>query len=54
LTTFRHLPWNAPFYQKVGFRILEKANLDEQLAEILEEEAKGLDITKRVAMRLDL
>ena len=21
LTTFRHLSWNAPFYQKVGFRI---------------------------------
>jgi GNAT superfamily N-acetyltransferase len=53
LTTFRHLPFNAPFYQSAGFRILGPEEITQGLAEVLEEEeAQGL--SKRVAMRLDL
>ena len=55
LTTFRHLPWNAPFYARHGFRILEPAELEAQLARRLEEEAaSGLDPAKRVAMSLSI
>jgi GNAT superfamily N-acetyltransferase len=55
LTTFRHLPWNAPFYRKLGFEELCDAELTEELAGHLEAEAvEGLDRSKRVAMRLDL
>ena len=50
LTTFRHLPWNVPFYQKVGFKIAKQSELRGRLAELFEEEAKGLDINNRVAM----
>lgn len=53
LTTFRHLPFNAPFYESAGFRILEEGEITQGLAEVLEEEeAQGL--SKRVAMRLEL
>ncbi len=54
LTTFRHLPWNAPFYAQHGFRALEGDELDFQLAARLAEEVEeGLDPSKRVAMRFD-
>ncbi|MDP6980812.1 MAG: GNAT family N-acetyltransferase [Myxococcota bacterium] len=54
LTTFRHLPWNAPFYVRHGFRIVEGTALGEDLAAWLEAEAEeGLDPATRVAMRCD-
>lgn len=55
LTTFRHLPWNAPFYAAQGFRALPDQQLPAGLARLLAAEAEaGLDPSKRVAMRLDL
>lgn len=55
LTTFRHLPWNAPFYAKLGFREIAGADLGPGLREVMAREAEhGLDPAKRVAMRLDL
>jgi len=55
LTTFRHLPWNAPFYAAQGFRALPDQHLPAGLARLLAAEAEaGLDPSKRVAMRLDL
>ena len=51
LTTFRHLPWNAPFYERLGFRTLEVGELTPGLAAIFRDEvARGLDPAKRVAM----
>lgn len=55
LTTFTHLPWNAPFYQRLGFRALAADELTPGLEEILREEAEqGLDAAKRVAMRCEV
>jgi len=55
LLTFRHLPWNARFYETLGFVPLARDELGPSLAEILEEEAKaGIDINNRVGMRLML
>ncbi len=55
LTTFRHLPWNAPFYAHHGFRIVEREALTTALAARLEKEAdEGLNPDLRVAIRLDL
>lgn len=48
LTTFLDLPWNAPFYQKVGFTLVG----DEQfpvLEQFLREE-RGAGLVQRVAM----
>ena len=55
LTTFRHLPWNGPFYRRLGFEALSESELTPQLAEHLHAEADaGLDPARRVAMRLAL
>ncbi len=55
LTTFRHLPWNAPFYTRMGFRILSDAELSAGLRAILDNEiAEGFAADKRVAMQHDL
>lgn len=53
LTTFEHLRWNAPFYERLGFRRLGSSELSPELAGVLDAEiARGL--RGRVAMRLDL
>ena len=55
LTTFRHLPWNAPFYAKQGFRVLDDADVGPELHHRwAEEAAHGLDPELRVCMRRDL
>jgi len=51
LTTFRNVPWNAPFYARLGFRALEQAELTPALAAILAEElAHGMPQGSRCAM----
>jgi len=53
LTTFEDLPWNAPFYRRLGFRVLEGPSLTDPLRRLLDgEHASGM--TRRVAMCLDL
>lgn len=55
LTTLRHVPWNAPFYERLGFRVLEGEELGAVLRTLLREEAaRGLPAENRVAMRCDL
>ena len=55
LCTFREVPWNAPFYRRLGFRVLGKEELSPGLAErVREEERAGLPRALRVAMRLEL
>ena len=55
LTTFRHLPWNAPFYARLGYREIPEADLTPGLRGQLGHEAgNGLAPSKRVAMRLAL
>jgi GNAT superfamily N-acetyltransferase len=52
LTTFRDVPWNAPFYASCGFRVLGPAELPPALRAVVEEEAaRGLDPATRVVMR---
>ena len=53
LVTFRHLPWNAAFYEKLGFSIAEPAEHGAELASLIEEEGQlGINISNRVAMRI--
>ena len=55
LTTFRDIPWNAPFYARAGFRVLASAELGPGLAALVRDEAaRGLDPSERVVMRRDL
>lgn len=52
LTTFAHIPWNAPFYAKLGFVAINDADAPPFLKVILENE-KRYGLTNRIAMRLD-
>ncbi len=55
LITFRHLPWNASFYERMGFEAMATSELGEELAKLLQEEGDaGIDVHKRVCMKLDL
>jgi ribosomal protein S18 acetylase RimI-like enzyme len=55
LTTFTHVPWNAPYYRRLGFRTLSDGEISPGLREIrAREAAQGLDRWPRVCMRRDL
>jgi hypothetical protein len=55
LTTLRHIPWNAPWYQRLCFRVLEENELSEALRDLLQEEIRrGLPADQRVAMQREL
>jgi GNAT superfamily N-acetyltransferase len=51
LTTFRAVPWNAPFYARLGFVEADDARLR---AELEADAAHGLPAAGRCAMRLAL
>ena len=54
LTTFADVPWNAPYYARLGFRVLTAAELTPGLRALREREAAhGLDRWPRVCMRRD-
>jgi GNAT superfamily N-acetyltransferase len=55
LSSFRDLPWNAPFYAKLGFRILDEAELTPGFHQIRKHEREaGLPIADRVIMHCQL
>jgi len=55
LTTFRDVPWNAPFYVRIGFEVIPERELDEALLRRLSDETSlGLERSRRVAMRKPL
>ncbi|MGW5422886.1 GNAT family N-acetyltransferase [Streptomyces sp. NPDC003943] len=57
LTTFADVPWNAPYYTRLGFRRLDEGDpaLTEGLREIsLAEAAHGLAAWPRVCMRREV
>ncbi|WP_329055626.1 GNAT family N-acetyltransferase [Amycolatopsis sp. NBC_01488] len=51
LTTFAAVPWNAPYYERLRFRVLADAEIGDELRAIRRAEAaRGLDAWPRVAM----
>lgn len=51
LTTFRDVPWNAPFYERLGFEEVSALDAHPRLAAELANEAEdGLPIERRCAM----
>ncbi|HNP58466.1 MAG TPA: GNAT family N-acetyltransferase [Gordonia sp. (in: high G+C Gram-positive bacteria)] len=51
LTTFVEVPWNAPYYERLGFRRLAPEQLDAGLKAVRSHEAElGLDRWPRTAM----
>ena len=53
LTTFRDVPWNAPYYEKLGFRVVSM--LSPALQALVDRQATwGLEPSLRVVMRRSL
>jgi len=52
LSTLRTIPWNAPFYAKLGFEVMHEDELSEGLQRLRQLEAlAGLPVGQRVIMR---
>ncbi len=52
LTTFRDVPWNAPYYERCGFEVVPPPEQGPALVRVRAvEAARGLDAAPRVAMR---
>jgi len=52
LTTFRNVPWNMPFYSRLGFVEIPPHKLRPELETVVQDEAgRGLDRDQRVVMR---
>jgi GNAT superfamily N-acetyltransferase/uncharacterized protein YndB with AHSA1/START domain len=55
LSTFREVPWNAPYYRRLGFRDLVENELDAAMrARRDAHTARGLDESRRIFMQRDL
>lgn len=55
LTTFRKVPWNIPFYQKLGFVVLPAKDWPLEIQAIVRHEARyGFAIEKRAVMARSL
>jgi GNAT superfamily N-acetyltransferase len=55
LSTFHNLPWNAPFYSKLGFQMLDESELSIVFKQIRQQELEaGLPISNRVIMYREL
>jgi hypothetical protein len=51
LTTFRDVAWNAPFYARLGFAVVDRDDWPPAIAAIVADETtRGLDPATRVVM----
>lgn len=52
LSTFRDVPWNMPFYARLGFSVTPPEQLTPALLRVVQDETRrGLDPERRVVMR---
>jgi GNAT superfamily N-acetyltransferase len=55
LTTYRDVPWNRPYYERLGFQIVDDADITPGLRRLrAQEAAAGLDQWPRVVMQRSL
>ena len=50
LSTFRDVPWNAPFYGKLGFREIPRKEMADWMLELEKIQAESLDVSQRCFM----
>jgi predicted N-acetyltransferase YhbS len=52
LTTYAHLPWNRPFYERHGFAVVPESQCSQDMIAILGDQRRWLpDPEQRIAMR---
>jgi GNAT superfamily N-acetyltransferase len=55
LTTFSDVPWNGPYYSRLGFTLVPADSMTSELRAILKaEEAAGIPMEHRICMRRPL
>jgi GNAT superfamily N-acetyltransferase len=55
LTTFTEVPWNGPYYARLGFQPMPECEWPDGLRQIVQSEREhGLDTWPRIAMKKDL
>lgn len=55
LVTYRDLPWNGPWYRRLGFEEVEVGLMGKEYERLLEAEKEhGIDIEERCIMRMEL
>ena len=55
LTTYNHLSWNRPFYERAGFSVIPEAQCGPEMLEVLAHERRWLPLPEqRVVMRMTL
>ena len=55
LTSFANVPWNAPYYERIGFIDIDRKDWPEGVAEkVAAEEEKGLAAWPRVVMQREI
>lgn len=50
LSTFRDVPWNGPFYRKLGFREMERKELADWMLDLERIQSASLDVSLRCFM----
>ncbi len=54
-STFRDVPWNAPYYARLGFAVVNDDQIEPGMAAVSQEHsAKGLNVAPRVWMRREI
>jgi GNAT superfamily N-acetyltransferase len=54
LTTFRDVPWNGPYYERLGFVVVPEHHYTPEIAELHAREGRSLRLESRVVMRASL
>ena len=50
LSTFRNVPWNGPFYRKLGFREIPRKDMAGWMLDLERIQAESLDVSQRCFM----
>lgn len=51
LSTFRDVPWNGPYYRRLGFKEIARRQMTDWMLEIEVAQAETLDVTQRCFMQ---
>jgi GNAT superfamily N-acetyltransferase len=51
LSTFRDVPWNGPYYERLGFAVVPEHEYTEEMAELRARERRTMRLESRIVMR---
>jgi GNAT superfamily N-acetyltransferase len=54
LSTFRDVPWNGPYYERLGFAVVPERHYTPEMAELHAREGRSMRLESRAVMRASL